>query len=382
MPPEMTIPPLGIVKYIGSINDSTPYSPAIIEQGVIDGSGLKVWIPYSISGGATVTLPVYSVSATVPSSKTSNGESGIVITFSWTQQDDLNGTGAFAATITIDDSAGDNDGVYNAPMLDVEDDSAGELLQQFVYHRNSSAAVGRLDIKALPAILDKMYGVPDNNGDLNTHNFVYLPVYNADTGETWLNNNLGADYANRSHAEYNISKQATSGNDEHAYGSTFQWGRMADGHELVDWSTTPPTAVYTDTDTLANNPDHPDFITTDTDPWDWRVSPKTNLWDGVNSSNNVCPKGYRLPTASELNAERLSWSSNDSVGAFTSPLALSNAGTRNNDDAEFAYYNHGGMYWSSSVSSDQSSFIFFNSSGSNLNADDRARGFSVRCIKD
>jgi hypothetical protein len=52
-------------------------------------------------------------------------------------------------------------------------------------------------------------------------------------GKVWLNNNLGADYSNVSSSSFSPGTQATVYNDYHAYGSLFQWGRPADGHELI-----------------------------------------------------------------------------------------------------------------------------------------------------
>lgn len=43
------------------------------------------------------------------------------------------------------------------------------------------------------------------------------------TGRTWEDRNLGADHV------------ASSVTDYTAYGSLFQWGRAADGHEVVEW---------------------------------------------------------------------------------------------------------------------------------------------------
>ena len=54
----------------------------------------------------------------------------------------------------------------------------------------------------------------------------------------------------------------------------------------------------------------------------------TNLWQGVNGINNPCPSGYRIPTEAELDAEHLSWSSDNSAGAIASALKLPMAGYR------------------------------------------------------
>ena len=78
-------------------------------------------------------------------------------------------------------------------------------------------------------------GVPDRNFADANHQFVYIPVTSAG-GETWLNNNLGAHYANLNHASFSPLTQASASTDYNAYGSLFQWGRYSDGHELINWT--------------------------------------------------------------------------------------------------------------------------------------------------
>ncbi|MGV4545525.1 hypothetical protein, partial [Ornithobacterium rhinotracheale] len=90
-----------------------------------------------------------------------------------------------------------------------------------------------VNVEAISGIPDKKFGV-ETNGKLE-HQFVYIPITGPD-GRTWLNNNLGADYANVNSRHFNPTQQATSKTDYKAYGSLFQWGREANGHELVDWT--------------------------------------------------------------------------------------------------------------------------------------------------
>jgi len=145
---------------------------------------------------------------------------------------------------------------------------------------------------------------------------VVVEVTNTTTGRIWMDRNLGA------------SQVATSSTDAAAYGDIYQWGRAADGHQL---RTSATTTILSTTDT----PGHGDFITSDNwtaSPYDWRVTQNGNLWHGVSDINNPCPAGFRLPTDTELNAERESWSSQDSAGAFNSPLKLVTAGYRDHSD--------------------------------------------------
>jgi hypothetical protein len=117
------------------------------------------------------------------------------------------------------------------------------------------------------------------------------------------------------------SRAATSSTDAEAYGDLYQWGRAADGHQK---RTSGTTSTLSNSDT----PGHGNFILAPNSPYDWRSPQNNNLWQGVNGTNNPCPAGYRLPTEAELNAERLSWSSNNAAGAFASPLKLPVAGYR------------------------------------------------------
>ena len=190
-----------------------------------------------------------------------------------------------------------------------------------------------------------------------------VDVYNPATGRTWMDRNLGA------------SRAATSMDDEQAYGDLYQWGRAADGHEKRNSGT---TSTLSSSDT----PGHGDFILNSSYPYDWRSPQNDNLWQGVNGINNPCPDGYRLPTEAEWEAERQSWSSNNSVVAIESPLKLPVAGRRGYSSGSIFDVGSYGYYWSSTVSGTRSRYLFFNSSAARMFSYYRAYGFSVRCIKD
>jgi uncharacterized delta-60 repeat protein/uncharacterized protein (TIGR02145 family) len=206
-----------------------------------------------------------------------------------------------------------------------------------------------------------------------------VDVTNPTTGKTWMDRNLGANRA------------AISSTDVEAYGSLFQWGRFADGHQCVNRYAGDGVTTSSTTTTVSSSatPGHDDFIAASYAQWQMPVL--NNLWQGVHGINNPCPEGYRLPTQSELEAERLSWqqapinSTNNIAGGFASPLKFSMGGRRNDSDGGLSSVGSYGAYWSSTalaweeISMDLIIGLAFPASVEwNHN---RSMAVSVRCIK-
>jgi hypothetical protein len=177
------------------------------------------------------------------------------------------------------------------------------------------------------------------------------------SGQCWLDRNLGAAY-----------KPTTNNGDVNTLGDLFQWGRGTDGHQIK-------TSTITTTLSNSNTPGNSNYIAAASD---WLTTQNDNLWQGVNGINNVCPSGFRLPTSTELEAERVSWSGKNSAGAFASPLKLTSSGLRAVDGS----VGSGAVYWSSTVSGSSVFNLKYNStSAATTNPGARASGRSVRCIK-
>ena len=130
-----------------------------------------------------------------------------------------------------------------------------------------------------------------------------------------------------------------------------------------------------------DQPAHGNFITINAGNDDWRSPQNANLWQGVNGINNPCPSGYRLPTETEINAERLSWVTNNASGAFGSPLKWPVAGVRSNSNGAISGVGVSGVYWSATTMGPNSRDLGFDSSSAYMESRSRARGYSVRCIK-
>ncbi len=242
-------------------------------------------------------------------------------------------------------------GIAHCNTIDIQSGS-GALLTI-----NSSVS-GNLEIGTCPTLAT-------NNGGC----FVFpcggtvIPVIEVVSGggRIWMDRNLGA------------SQVATSSTDAAAYGDLYQWGRCSDGHEK---RTSGTTATLSTTDT----PGHGNFITIGVLPGDWRNPQNSLLWQGVMGINNPCPTGYRVPTEVELNAERLSWSTNNTAGAFGSPLKLTVGGFRS-ITSTFTLVGTRGAYGTSTVSGVNAWYLRYNSSTAFSFAANRANGFSIRCIK-
>ena len=194
------------------------------------------------------------------------------------------------------------------------------------------------------------------NGNLVT----YGTVVGANSS-CWLDRNLGA------------AQVPTSVSDANGYGDLFQWGRLADGHQL---RTSTTTATLSSTDV----PGNAFFITTNGGNFDWRSSSNDNLWQGVNGTNNVCPTGFRIPTVAEFEAQRGIFGGNDGIRAYASPLKLPWAGLRLSDGV---IYSEGiqGFYWTSNFVGTNSTTEYFQSGSLGELPYGRATGASVRCIR-
>lgn len=201
------------------------------------------------------------------------------------------------------------------------------------------------------------------SGSASVGGFNYGIVAGAD-GKCWLDRNLGA------------TQIATSSTDANAYGHYYQWGRLADGHQITITTATTPTASTTD------NPGHALFILNTTSGYVFRSPMNYSLWQGVNGGNNPCPSGFRIPTFTELNTERASWSSNNAAGAFASPLKLPMAGARSASHESRPAPGAGGMLWAASNTVYTGTALSFNPSTAGGADTFRTDGLNVRCIKD
>jgi uncharacterized protein (TIGR02145 family) len=224
------------------------------------------------------------------------------------------------------------------------------------------------------------------NGQEVTYGIIISPT----TGKKWLDRNLGA------------KQVATAFNDYLAYGDIFQWGRPADGHQLMNWtSSTTGASVNGTTTTVATSdvPGHNNFIIAPEDGStydDWRNNNNGNRWATV--SQGPCPAGWHVPTTSEWRVEI----SNTQGGTATSGgmtdrntafglLKLTSAGLRDGEGAQAGKSRNAGTagyYWCSSLLHDVSfgynygialSFVPLSAGvGPNMMSD----GYTIRCTKD
>ena len=234
---------------------------------------------------------------------------------------------------------------------------------------NTLALAPRIDIKSIPT----------------THtDWTYNDVtYGA---QIWMDRNLGA------------RRVATAINDVLSYGNHYQWGRPADGHEISVWKGDDQTTgrgfyEATALEALATNdtPGHPNFIRTNASPYDWRSGNNNNRWATANQG--PCPAGYHVPTdaqwatadafnggAATNGGTTVGWDNNTET--YESALKLPSAGLRNRSNGLLNYQGTSGSYWSSTVSGTDARSLDFLSAAANPISNDRARGCTVRCLRD
>lgn len=349
--------------------DGTNESRLINIQGSLTTTGVTVQIPVTTTGSGT--LPAFSTTTTILPSFTEDNTSRI-LSLNWLSQSYTTSTKFITATLksTV--------GTLNVKKLDINEgigsDYLGLLIGSFSYPYNNAGNFTNYDIRGIALIPDKMCGKTDNGGNSDTHWMFYLPVI-AENGTIWLNNNLGAHYSNLLHASFNPANQSSSPSDYLSYGSLFQWGRKADGHELITYtSSANGSNVYSSTTSTSDNPTTPGFIASISG--NWRSTYDENLWN-YNSTNDPCPCGFRVPTTSEFN------NLNNTINPINSIIKLSYAGLLNYPSPP-TRQNLGiiGYYWTNTPILPYTYFEYISNSGNNTTQSMlRANGLSVRCIK-
>ena len=181
------------------------------------------------------------------------------------------------------------------------------------------------------------------------------------------------------------SQVATSPADEKAYGDYYQWGRTADGHQ-TKYLTNNNSSGFTNTKSSSSVPSTDLWIVPTDASNDWLVTPDNSLWAGANPATNPCPVGFRIPTESEWEAERITWISNNAAGAYASPLKLTRPGMLTGFGSSGATYtakdNYGQYLTQSANSSGGARYLGIEQTNSWFDQNYyKWHGMSVRCIK-
>lgn len=364
-------------------------------QGTLTTTGTTVYIPATVTG-SSVAMPAWSSSIiTVPANLTEDG-TPTQVQLSWAAQT-LTTTSSPYLVATLKAVGG----TLNAKKLDINagigNDHLGVLLGTLQYPYNAAGTMTTYELRDIPGIPDRMFGQIDNAGKYE-HNFLYLPVQ-AEDGKIWLNNNLGAAYANLDHPAFNLTQQATSSSDLNAMGSLFQWGRKADGHELVNRYNyaDPNSGISTPTSTFVYgivygqvatwSPTTPNMIfaaSSDVPP-EWASSTTPNLanrWQ-ASSSNNPCPQGFKVPLQAEWQAEITAIGGGSNMFLTNKALKLTIGG----EGLKGQVYNNTASYYS--VGDGYSGPNYYatptvingNIQPYNVDGGQATRGKSVRCIQ-
>jgi uncharacterized protein (TIGR02145 family) len=230
----------------------------------------------------------------------------------------------------------------------------------------------------------------------------YTAVVSPHSLRVWHSKNLGATRT------ATMANTDTDG-DYLSYGSLFQWGRAADGHELMNWTAFDDinAAVNGNTTTRATSTVAVDnnFISNNVDPYEWVQNSIQDSGNNVDDSgairsanwfktdgSSICPIGYRVPTDTELEADTLldgqDWNDGTDVRllVFNNFLKLPTPGYRGRLNGSLDNISKRGRVWSGSAS--DSNFnarpLSFDNSGAAAKIADysRANGYTVRCIKD
>lgn len=250
--------------------------------------------------------------------------------------------------------------------------------------QNVLEALERGGEECLYEVRDRKYNDASGN-----YKFVYCVIEGPD-GRYWLNNNLGAEYANEKSTHFNPKQKAKSATDHLAYGYKYQWQRPADGHEIVSytnattatgWSSA--TRRYSDTWT----PNHGIFhvsVLTFVGNVSWvnytlDTNGPFNLWQ-AGGANNPCPADFHVPTKEEW---EILMASVDGNIIDDEKLAFTRVGWRLG--VEWSHTDGVGSaagYSSSSVGNPLYTYFPNLTNNEGIEIGHRADGRAIRCIRD
>ncbi|MGP2570036.1 FISUMP domain-containing protein [Ornithobacterium rhinotracheale] len=384
--------------YIASIKDNK-----VDYQGVINNGAHKITfsIPYTSGNNGSYNNVAYTVNTEAGTGE-NNDQNQLKLKIS---------SGTFSSTggtITGEIEVL-GDGTFNVKKQSIPtsaEDFKQKQMEVAQFNFKLGDMVYTLNVKGISGIPDRCYGKTTlecvgYGANEKEHDFVYIPITGPD-GKTWLNNNLGAEYARVGSPHFNPVQQATSKTDWKAYGSLFQWQRNPDGHELINWSSSTSGAPkYTGSGSISNswtNAGTNQFIPFDgSSSYGWvnntlnGASTQKDLWQS-GGTTNPCPSGYHVPTHTEQMAlhDAITGKSNGTSGSNSNVmwnetvLRLPASGFRGVNGGDISRQVTDGNYWSSKYRIRNSAwYLYFNSNSANANHFDyHTLGFSVRCLKD
>ena len=360
--PASTIPTLGPVG-AGS-------SPLVDYQGKITTTGVEVYIPITVAsalGSGSVELPAYAGNPITIQPMYTEDNAGGKIVLTWEKQTIFQGTTYIKARIKAVGTE------VNLKKLDFNGGIGGDYLGfhigTFTYPKvNGGTTTSEFKVRLTPGIPDRRFAIKTNG--VYEHRFIYVAVKDSEGyKQIWLNNNLGADYTNLDSPVFDPGQQATIHGDHHAFGSLFQFGRPADGHELVNYTNASTWAYkYAVTNTPATsypNVGHGQTIVPLAST-DGSGADNTPYWFGMtkpaygfpatqgDTDDAVCPSGFIIAPFSYIKDVIVRTKANEDMKEFL--VRLPTNAFVNRDRFHFGNYPYAPKLWLNTIGGNFSEF--------------------------